>query len=65
MADIVAGIIGRVLFLVFLGFVLVKISDVAFWIVCAGATACMIYAFWGEAVQPVLRRANGNGNGRT
>ena len=58
MADIVTGIIGIILFLVFLGFVLVKVADPAFWVVCAGSTAAMLYAFWGDAMTPALRRRN-------
>ena len=58
MADIVTGILGMILFVIFLGFVLVKIADVAFWVVSAGAVGCMIYAFWGESVLPALRNGN-------
>ncbi|HEX2215730.1 MAG TPA: hypothetical protein VHG27_03395 [Xanthobacteraceae bacterium] len=56
MTDIVTGIFGIVLFVVFLGFVLVKIADIAFWIVCAATIVAMLYAFWGDVVAPTFRR---------
>jgi CDP-diglyceride synthetase len=59
MEDIVTGIIGMVVMLVFLSFVLVKVSDIAFWIVCAGAVAAMLYAFWGDAMRPMFQRDTG------
>jgi len=56
MSDIITGIIGAVLFMTFLAFILMRVTDIALWIVVIISVACMLYALWGDAVVPYLRR---------
>lgn len=59
MDDIVTGVLGAALFVIFLAFILVRVADVALWTVAIVGVLAMIYALWGDAVVPVLRRRNG------
>lgn len=61
MSDILTGFVGGALFVAFLGFILVRVADVALWIVAIVGILCMIYALWGDAVAPYLSRRNSNG----
>jgi CDP-diglyceride synthetase len=61
MSDIVTGVIGGALFTAFLAFILVRVADVALWIVAIVGIFCMAYALWGDAVTPYLSRRSSNG----
>lgn len=56
MSDLITGIIGSALFVTFVAFILVRVSDPALWIVSFIGFGCMLYALWGDTVVPLLRR---------
>lgn len=60
MSDIVTGVIGAVLFVTFLAFILMRVTDIALWVVAIIGVLCMLYALWGDTVVPYLRRRGSN-----
>jgi len=56
MSDIITGVIGAALFVTFLAFILMRVTDISLWIVTIIGVACMLYALWGDTVVPYLRR---------
>ena len=60
MSDIITGAIGAVLFVTFLAFILIRVTDISLWIVAIIGVLCMLYALWGDTVVPYLRRRSSN-----
>ncbi len=56
MSDAVTGFIGAVLMIAFLVLIAVKLNELALWAVALIGMALMVWAYWTDALGPVLGR---------
>jgi cobalamin synthase len=55
MADFVTGLLGIVLMITYILLMVVKLNELALWVVSLVGIALAIWAFWGDAGAPLLR----------
>jgi uncharacterized membrane protein YecN with MAPEG domain len=60
MSDAVTGFIGAALMIAFLLLIAVKLNELALWIVFVIGIVLMAWAYWTDALGPVLGRDSGS-----